>query len=123
MTRRNARVALFVLSVTLVGAALPLIASADHVSVTDPNDARGPFDVRRVRVDGIRSPRYDVVMFKRWTVAQVWDRSFALLYFDTMGDEAADYHVLVRSDGYRMRARLYRDRPAKRDKAMGPVKT
>ena len=123
MTRKTtARVALAVC--VLVGAAsIPLIASAEHAAdVVDANDANGPFDVRRVKVRGIRVPRYDVVTFARWDVARVWDRSYGFVFFDTMGGEAADYYVLARSDGYRMRALLYRDRVRRKDKIVSKVK-
>jgi hypothetical protein len=120
-TRHAARAAL-ALCALLAAGSLPFVASADHIGVRDQNDAKGPFDVRRVKVEGTRRPRYDVVTFPRWTVARVWDRSYALLYFDTFGGEAPDYYVLVRSDGYRMRARLYRDKARKKDRPLAAVK-
>lgn len=120
MSRLTARVALL-LCACLVGA-IPFVASADHANVTDRNDTRGPFDVRRVKVAGIRQPRYDVVTFPRWNVRRVWDRSYGLVYFDTFGGESSDYYVMVRSDGYRMQAKLYRDRARKKDKVMSGVK-
>ncbi|MDQ3957274.1 MAG: hypothetical protein M3273_03010 [Actinomycetota bacterium] len=122
MRGRIVRAALVALGLCVAAAAIPLIASADHVSVRDPNDARGPFDVRRVRVEGTRSPRYDVVTFGRWTVPQVWDRSYALVFFDTFGGEAPDYHVLVRSDGSRMKALLYRDKARRKDRVVAKVR-
>lgn len=119
-SRASARIAL---ALCLVGAAaLPFVASADHVGLRDPNDARGPFDVRRIEVGGGRKPRYDVMTFPRWTVARVWDRSYGLVYFDTFGGEAPDYYVMVRSDGYRMRGRLYRDKARKADRPLAFVK-
>jgi hypothetical protein len=102
-------------------AAVPFVASAEHTALTDRNDTKGPFDVRRVRVDGVRRPRYDVVTFPRWTTARVWDRSYGLVYFDTFGGDAPDYYVMVRSDGYRMQARLYRDKARKKDRPLGGV--
>ena len=120
-TRAAARVAL-ALCAALAAASLPFGASADHADVSDPNDAKGPFDVRRVKVVGGRKPRYDVVTFPRWTAARVWDRSYGLVYFDTFGGEAPDYYVMVRSDGYRMRARLYRDKARKKDRPLSVVK-
>ncbi|HEV2756043.1 MAG TPA: hypothetical protein VG318_09745 [Actinomycetota bacterium] len=121
---RGRTLARLVLALCVAGAAasIPLIASADHSHVVDANDTKGPFDVRRVIVRGTRTPRYDVVTFTRWSVAQVWDRSYGFVYFDTFGDEDPDYYVLVRSDGYRMRALLYRDRTRKNDRIIGKVK-
>ncbi len=116
-------VARVVLSLCVVAgaASLPFVASAEHAGVTDRNDTKGPFDVRRVRVDGMRRPRYDVVTFPRWTTARVWDRSYGFVYFDTFGGEAPDYYVMVRSDGRRMHARLYRDKARKKDRMLGAV--
>lgn len=106
-----------------VGAAgvVPLVASAEHSDLTDRNDTKGPFDVSRVTVEGARRPKYKVVTFPRWTAARVWDRSYGLVYFDTFGGDAPDYYVMVRSDGYRMRARLYRDKARKKDRPLGAV--
>ncbi|HEX2196145.1 MAG TPA: hypothetical protein VHJ76_04390 [Actinomycetota bacterium] len=120
--RAAARIALG-LCAALALASLPFTASADHFAVTDGNDTKGPFDVRRVKVAGTRKPRYDVVTFSRWTAARAWDRSFALLYFDTFGGDAPDYYVMVRSDGRRMRGRLYRDKARKKDRPLAFVKT
>lgn len=123
MKRRT--VARVVLAVTVVAGAatLPFSASADHVDVTDANDTRGPFDVARVKVIEGRKPRYDVVMYPRWKNAGVWDRSYALLYFDTFGGEAPDYYVMLRSDGFRMRGTLYRDKVEKKDRIVARAKT
>ncbi|MDQ3982927.1 MAG: hypothetical protein M3271_09650 [Actinomycetota bacterium] len=123
MRRRTAARVVLGLCALVAAASVPLIASADHTGVRDPNDAKGPFDIRRVDVQGLRRPRYDAVTFPRWTAARIWDRSYALLYFDTFGGEAPDYYVLVRSDGYRMRALLYRDKARKKDRVLANVKT
>ena len=120
-SRGAARLAL-ALCALLAAAAIPLVASADHTGLEDGNDTKGPFDVRRVKVAGTRRPRYDVVTFPRWKVARVWDRSYGLVYFDTFGGDAPDYYVLVRSDGYRMRAHLYRDKARKKDRVLSAVK-
>jgi hypothetical protein len=120
-SRTGARLVL-ALCALVAAAAVPFIASAEHTGVTDRNDTKGPFDVRRVKVAGARKPRYDVVTFPRWTTAQTWDRSYGLVYFDTFGGDAPDYYVLVRSDGYRMRGRLYRDKARKKDRPLAFVK-
>lgn len=120
--RVAARCALAVCVAATAAVSVPLMAGAEHTGVRDPNDAKGPFDVRRVEVRGTRTPRYDVVTFPRWTVDRVWDQSYGFVYFDTFGAETPDYYVLVRSDGYRMRALLYRDKARKNDKIIGKVK-
>ncbi len=122
MTARAPARLVLALCVAVAAAAVPLIASADHTAVVDGNDTKGPFDVRRVIVQGATTPRYDVVTFPRWTVARVWDRSYGFVFFDTFGGEAPDYYVLARSDGYRMRALLYRDKVRKKDRVVGKVK-
>lgn len=120
--RTAARIAL-ALCVAVTAAVLPFVASADHVDVSDRNDTKGPFDVARVKVNEGRRPRYDVVMFRAWKVSRVWDRSFALIYFDTFGGEAPDYYVMLRSDGRGMRGLLYRDRSRKKDRIVSRAKT
>lgn len=122
MSRRPVARLVLALCVATAAASIPLIASADHTGVVDRNDTKGPFDVRRVKVRGARTPRYDVVTFARWTTARVWDRSYGFVFFDTFGDEAPDYYVLVRSNGRRMKALLYRDRNRKKDRVIGRVK-
>jgi hypothetical protein len=122
MTSRTAARLALALCALLAAAAIPFVASADHIGLQDGNDTKGPFDVRRIKVAGARRPRYNVVTFPRWKVAQVWDRSYGLVYFDTFGGDAPDYYVLVRSDGYRMRARLYRDKARKKDRILSAVK-
>jgi hypothetical protein len=122
VSRRTLARSVLALCAALAAASVPFIASADHTAVVDADDTKGPFDVRRVVVEGTRTPRYDVVTFPRWSVARVWDRSYGFVFFDTFGGEAADYYVLARSDGYRMRALLYRDRARKKDRVLGPVK-
>lgn len=122
MTPRSlARVALALCVVA--AAAVPFVASADHADVDDRNDTKGPFDVARVKVIEGRKPRYDVVMHPEWTVAGVWDRSYALIYFDTFGGAAPDYYVMVRSDGREMRGLLYRDKARKKDRLISGAKT
>lgn len=122
MSRRTTARLVLAFCVLAAAASIPLVASADHTGVRDRNDTKGPFDMRRVQVTGARSPRYDVVTFPRWSVGRIWDRSFAQLYFDTFGDEASDYYILVRSDGYRMRGLLYRDRARKKDRLISSAK-
>ena len=119
--RNLARVVL----VLCVGAAavLPLVASADHVDLDDRNDTRGPFDVRRVKVVEGRKPRYEVLTHTQWRVAEVWDRSYGLVYFDTFGGDAPDYYVMIRSDGREMRGTLYRDKRRKADRVISGAKT
>lgn len=108
-----------------VGAAavVPFVAFAEHVDLEDRNDTKGPFDVRKVKVGDGRKPRHEVLTHPQWKVAEVWDRSYALIYFDTFGGEAPDYYVLVRSDGRDMRGTLYRDKRRKPDRIVSGAKS
>ncbi len=109
--------------VAFVAAAVvvPLVASARHANVVDPNDTRGALDVSLVEVEGNEKPRWKIVTFDRWTAKQVWDKGFALVYFDTFGAERFDYYALVRSVGDGLKGTLYRDRSAKSDYAVAKL--
>jgi len=109
----------FALALAAAAVAVPLIASARHVDVVDPADTRGALDISRVKVQGTEKPRWHIVTFDRWTAKQIWDKGFALVYFDAFGDDRFDHYALVRSVGDRMRGTLYRDRVKKRDYTVG----
>ena len=94
---------------------MPLLASARHAVVRDPNDARGLLDIRRAEMAKSKPPKWKVKTRQRWTVAEMWDHGFVLVYVDTFGDGRADYYALVRSNGLRMVGSLYRDRETKKD--------
>lgn len=106
-----------VLLAALVGLAiaLPLLAVASHVDVRDPNDTRGVLDVRRVDVIGSERPTWKVITFSDWTVARLWDKGYFLVHLDTFGSARYDYYALVRSNGYRMKGTLVRDRQGEPD--------
>ena len=113
-----------VLVVCLMGAValVPLLASARHTSVPDPNDTRGKLDIQEVTVEGSnKRPRWVVLTYERWTVEDIWDIGFATVHLDAYGDGAFDYYVIVRSDGSRLIASLYRDRDNKRDRFLRNV--
>ncbi len=103
--------------------AVPVLASARHLSVRDPNDTRGPLDVRRVEVVGLNRPRFQVFTFRRWTTGDIYDRGFVLVYFDTFGGERFDYYALVRSVGDEMKGTLFRDRARKSDVRVSWLRT
>lgn len=108
------RVALAVLAITL-GAVGTTIALADHVAVQDMNDTRGLMDLRRVEVAGTKRPRFSITTFERWRVVEIFDYGFTLVHLDTISTPRFDYYALVRSDGIKLRASLWRDRATKRD--------
>ncbi len=106
-----------VLAAAVVGAAvaLPLLALANHVDVRDGNDTKGLLDIRRVEVTGSERPRWEIVTFSDWSVRRIFDRGYFLIRLDTFGDERYDYYALVRSNGFRMKGTLVRDRRSKPD--------
>ncbi|MGH2695324.1 MAG: hypothetical protein ACRDJJ_11015 [Actinomycetota bacterium] len=111
------------MAVVVIGALAPLLAGATHLDPDDANDARGPLDVESVRSFGVtRRPSWRVITFAKWTAKRVWDKGFVLVFLDTFGDDRLDYYALVRSNGSRMRARLFRDRRRKRDRDLGRLR-
>ena len=119
------RHAVAAVAVTLLAAAwlVPLLASAGHLPLRDPNDASGPLDVKRVVVgDNDKRPRWTVRTWGRWSAKRIFDRGFVLVFFDTFGGRRFDYYALARSDGYRMRASLWRDRADKPDRLLVGLK-
>lgn len=97
-------------------AALPLLASANHQDVTDGNDVRGSLDVRRVEVKGTRGrPKWRLATYGSWSAAAIWDQGYGLVYLDTFGSSRYDYYALVRSNGFSLRASLWRDRKSAKD--------
>lgn len=112
-----------VLIAAAIGAAvaLPLLAVANHAYVSDPDDTRGKFDVSTVRVDAERPPTWTIRTYPRWSVERVWDAGYAMVFFDTFGDDRYDYYALVRSNGNRMVGSLWRDRPNKPDREIASL--
>lgn len=94
---------------------VPLLAAADHLPITDPNDVPGPLDIRSATVRGGDRLLFVVRTYSGWTAKQIWDRGFVLVYLDTFGDARADYYALVRSTGRRLEGRLFKDRRSRPD--------
>ena len=102
--------------VALAAAALsPLVATARHTAVHDPNDTKGTFDVQRAEMARGQTNKWKIKTFAGWSTVEVWDRGFVLIYLDTFGTRRADYYALVRSNGREMVGTLYRDRSNKND--------
>ena len=113
-----------VIAVALVGALalVPLLASARHTSVPDANDTRGLLDIQQLDVEGSNTrPRWILLSYERWTIEDIWDTGFVLIHLDSFGDDAFDYYAMVRSDGNRLIASLYRDRENKSDRFLQNV--
>jgi hypothetical protein len=110
------------LTAALVGSAL-FAAFANHLPTNDPDDTRGPFDVRRVEVLGQTQPRWKVITWPRWGTAEIWDTAYATVFIDSFGPPRADFYILVGSSGDGMYAHLYRDRATKRDIFKGALES
>ena len=105
MSRFRIALALVVIAACMV----PLLGAANHTDVTDPRDARGAYDVRRVTTWGAMRAGFKVSMWRRWTVRGIRDKSYLLVYLDTFGGERPDYYALVASNGHRLKGAVYRD--------------
>ena len=107
---RARRRTVLALGLLLCTFALPVLA-ARLVAVDDPNDTAGLLDVHEVRfVDGDGPPAWTIITFNRWTVRQIWDRGYILLYLDTIGSDRPDYYVLVRADRHALAGAMWRIR-------------
>lgn len=102
-------------------ASLPWWAAAAHREVVDGDDVRGLLDIKLVDVEGDQRPTWRIVTYHYWRNHRIFDRGYALVYFDTFGDSRMDHYALVRSDGYRLQAELYRDRRTKPDYIVGAL--
>ncbi len=118
---RRVRLSLAALTVASVGL-FGAIAQADHVAVQDMNDTRGVLDIRRAEVSGTTRPRFKVTTFEKWRVVEIFDYGFTLVQLDTVSTPRFDYYALIRSNGLRLRASLWRDRENKRDYRIAKLK-
>jgi hypothetical protein len=104
--------------------ALGLPALAIHTNQNDPNDTDGRLDVRSVFfAHESGPPTWRFRTFANWSVHEIWDAGYLVLELDTRSDAAIDHFVVVRSDGKRLIATLYRVRNDGRQAVMGTVKT
>jgi hypothetical protein len=111
-----------VAAVVAAALAIPLLASARHMEVLDPDDTKGLLDIRRVTVAGSQNaPTWTIATGARWTAEQMWDTGFLVVKIDTFGRPRADYYVIVSSDGRKFRGFLYRDRQEKPDRRLRGV--
>jgi hypothetical protein len=79
------------------------------VQLEDPNDVRGPLDVRVVSLEEVDGPTWSVEIQLPWSPPKTWDRAFLFVYLDTIGDQRADAYALVRSTGTELSGSLWRD--------------
>jgi hypothetical protein len=91
--------------------ALAAPASATHTNLDDPNDVAGLMDLEHVVFRHDAGPyRWVFKTYPAWTIRQIWDRGTFVIQLDTIGDEAIDFFVVLRSDGRSMVADLFRKR-------------
>jgi hypothetical protein len=112
-----------VVAIVIASVLVPVLVWAHHVDPRDPNDTRGPLDVRRIDVVRRRTPRFEVITWRGWTARQIWDHGFGLVRLDTFGSSRFDYYALVRSTGTRLRGDLFRDRARRPDRRLFTLRT
>ncbi|HEX2030793.1 MAG TPA: hypothetical protein VHL78_05255 [Actinomycetota bacterium] len=76
-------------------------------SPSDGNDARGKLDVKKVKTSFGQKPAWRVIAREKWSLSGMWDEGFVLVYLDTKAGSAPDFYAMARSDGSKMRGRLY----------------
>ncbi len=96
---------------TMLVVALAAPASATHTDMDDPNDAAGLMDLQHVAFLHDSGPyRWIFKTYPEWTTRQIWDRGNVIVQLDTIGDEAIDFLIVLRSDGRSIVADLFRKR-------------
>lgn len=114
---RRALVALVVFVVVV-----PSPVAHARLALRDPNDTRGPLDVRRVHHSAVRRPIWRITTGPRWTARRLFDRGYFLVHLDTRGTRRGDYYALVWHNGRGMRGTLVRDRVRRRrDRTMSSL--
>jgi hypothetical protein len=91
---------------TLGAFALP--AFAHHTDQVDRHDTGGKLDLQEVAFDHVGAPTWRISTFSTWSLRSIWDLGTFIVELDTRGDAAPDYIAVVRSDGRRLVAALFR---------------
>jgi len=107
--------------VTLTAFALPVLA--DHTDQVDRHDTGGKLDLAEVVFDHVGAPTWRMSTFSTWSVRSIWDLGTFVVQLDTRGDAATDFIAVVRSDGRRLRADLFRLRRDGREIEMTTLPT
>ena len=120
--RRLAAIALAALAVIGVTVAAIAGVPGGRAQVDDPNDTRGPLDIRRVWFDPEAGPpQWTLVTFSAWSPKQTEDRAFAFVFLDTKKGAHPDYYVLILSMGHTLSGSLWRDLDRVADIRLGSV--
>ena len=107
-----------------VGVAVAAFAGSHlgRAQLDDPNDVRGPLDVRRVWFDPEAGPpQWTIVKFSPWTPGSTLDRGSAFIFLDTKKGAHPDYYVLIRSNGHTLLGSLWRDLGKVGDVRLGSI--
>lgn len=113
--------ALFTTALVTV-ALMAVTAGAHDTDLLDPNDSRSRLDVRQVRLAHQPGPpTWTVVTFGGWRTAEMWDRGYIMVFLDTEQGPGAEYYLLIRSTGSRLKGSLWRARAVGPDSHRGPV--
>jgi hypothetical protein len=119
--RRTRALAPVVAAIVTVGL-VSLAASAHDTDFNDPNDTPGRLDVSRVRLAHQPGPpRWSVIMFRGWTIREIWDRGYVMVLLDTRFSPATDFYLLVRSTGNALQGTLWEARSVGPDTFLGTV--
>lgn len=91
--------------------------------VSDPRDARGPLDLRRVRaaLEGPR-PTWTMKTRSRWTPRHMWDKGYLLVWIDARGGPEPDHLAVIRAKRKGLIGRLFRINEEGRERQIGVVK-
>jgi hypothetical protein len=111
-------------ALTAIGVTVAAVAGSweGRAQVEDPNDTRGPLDVRRVWFDPEAGPpQWSVVTFSPWSPEQTGGRAFAFVFLDTKKGAHPDYYVLILSTGHTLSGSLWRDVDRVGDIRLGSV--
>jgi hypothetical protein len=57
----NAMKSRFVIAIVIASVLVPVLVWAHHVDPRDPNDTRGPLDIKRIDVVRRRTPRFEII--------------------------------------------------------------
>ena len=97
-------------------------ALAHHTDLDDPRDTMGPLDLVRVEFGhSDKNGTWTLVSAKAWSVRRLWDHGYVVIEIDSVDGPSPDYQVVIRSNGNRMVATLFRNRTSGPGREIGPV--
>jgi hypothetical protein len=101
---------------------MAFVAGAHDTDLTDPDDARGKLDIRRVALEHEgQPPRWTIVTFGRWRTYEMWDRGYLEVLIDTRRSTNPEYYLLLRADRWTLNGSLWRIHAYGPDSYLGTV--